>query len=437
MLERLLVACAASAMTTHAAHAARSTPNSKRCATGCATRSRASARRRLAFGHGTDQRLRRGGVPAAACAASAARPARSRSSTRSSRSPSARRSRSCSSAAIDERVPAAYLTHEAWLGEFRFYVDERVIIPRSFIAELLPGRARALRRPTAQRSSSARSIFARAPDASPILLAHAYPARRHRRRRHLVRRARRRAAQRQRLRPRRPDQPHPLGPVRQPVRARRYDLIISNPPYVTTMAMDELPPEYRHEPALALAGGDDGLDAVRTILQQGAAVPAAGRAARRRESATTRDAAELAFPRMPFTWLSTPSSEAKRVPAQARGHHRRAADSATAARPDCFVAPRSPLAVRSGSHVSALAPGLRVLGSLALLLTALTIRRTAGSCEPGRASARRPAAHASRRRAPAASHRFPPAAPPGSRDSVSASAGRERRIASNPRLSSR
>ena len=49
---------------------------------------------------------------------------------------------------------------------------------------------------------------------------------------------------------------------------KTYDLIISNPPYVTTMAMDELPREYRHEPALALAGGDDGLDAVRTILRK-------------------------------------------------------------------------------------------------------------------------------------------------------------------------
>ncbi len=47
---------------------------------------------------------------------------------------------------------------------------------------------------------------------------------------------------------------------------KSYDLIISNPPYVTAMAMEELPPEYRHEPQLALAGGDDGLDAVRTIL---------------------------------------------------------------------------------------------------------------------------------------------------------------------------
>jgi ribosomal protein L3 glutamine methyltransferase len=83
-----------------------------------------------------------------------------------------------------------------------------------------------------------------------------------------------------------------------------YDLIISNPPYVTAVAMEELPPEYRHEPALALAGGDDGLDAVRTIIRtaprflnpRGTLVVEVGH---------NRAATELAFPRLPFVWLET------------------------------------------------------------------------------------------------------------------------------------
>ncbi|HWD36654.1 MAG TPA: 50S ribosomal protein L3 N(5)-glutamine methyltransferase, partial [Casimicrobiaceae bacterium] len=82
---------------------------------------------------------------------------------------------------------------------------------------------------------------------------------------------------------------------------------ISNPPYVTTNAMDELPREYLHEPRLALAGGDDGMDAVRVILRDaprhlqpgGLLIVEVGH---------NRDAAETAFPRMPFVWLSTRSS---------------------------------------------------------------------------------------------------------------------------------
>jgi len=88
-----------------------------------------------------------------------------------------------------------------------------------------------------------------------------------------------------------------------------FDLIISNPPYVTTMAMEELPREYRHEPALALAGGDDGLDAVRTILRKAPQFMQRD-ALLVVEIGDNRAGAETAFPRMPFTWLSTPSSEA-------------------------------------------------------------------------------------------------------------------------------
>src|SRR5262249_35639684 len=88
---------------------------------------------------------------------------------------------------------------------------------------------------------------------------------------------------------------------------KTYDLIISNPPYVTATAMSDLPPEYRHEPRLALAGGEDGLDAVRTILTEaprflnpgGTLVVEVGH---------TRAATELASPRVPFVWLETAAS---------------------------------------------------------------------------------------------------------------------------------
>jgi ribosomal protein L3 glutamine methyltransferase len=89
---------------------------------------------------------------------------------------------------------------------------------------------------------------------------------------------------------------------------KRYDLIVCNPPYVTTAAMDRLPPEYRHEPPLSLAGGDDGMDAVRVILAEaprcltpkGVLVVEIGH---------NRSFAEAAFPRLPFVWLATQGTE--------------------------------------------------------------------------------------------------------------------------------
>ena len=89
---------------------------------------------------------------------------------------------------------------------------------------------------------------------------------------------------------------------------RRYDLILSNPPYVDARGMARLPPEYRHEPRLALAAGDDGLDLVRRILQEaprhltpnGALLCEIGRG---------RAPLEAAFPRLPLLWLDTEQSE--------------------------------------------------------------------------------------------------------------------------------
>jgi ribosomal protein L3 glutamine methyltransferase len=206
---------------------------------------------------------------------------------------------------IDDRVPAAYLTHEAWLGDFRFYVDERVIIPRSFIAELLPGGLEACVGPAA----SVETVLDMCTGSGclAILLAHAYPL---------------------------ADvdavdiSPEALAVAQRNVSdygladrvnlirsnlfanlsEKTYDLIISNPPYVTAMSMEALPPEYLHEPALALAGGDDGLDAVRTILKEAPRFLNPG-GTLVVELGHNRAAAEVAFPRLPFLWLSTAGTE--------------------------------------------------------------------------------------------------------------------------------
>jgi len=205
---------------------------------------------------------------------------------------------------IDQRVPAAYLTHEAWLGEFRFYVDERVIIPRSFIADLLPDGLASFVGDAA--TVTAALDLCTGSGCLAILLAHAYPeaeidavdlssdalavAQRNVAEYGLADR---------------------VNLIRSDLFAnlseKTYDLIISNPPYVTANSMHQLPAEYRHEPVIALAGGDDGLDAVRGILRdaprflnpQGVLVVEIGH---------NRDACELAYPRLPFLWLDTGSS---------------------------------------------------------------------------------------------------------------------------------
>jgi len=206
---------------------------------------------------------------------------------------------------IDARVPAAYLTREAWLGEFRFYVDERVLIPRSFIAGLVPdGLAPFVG--DIGRVTSALDLCTGS-GCLAILLAHAYPnadvdasdlssdalavAQRNVSDYGLADRIN---LVRSDLFDNLPD--------------KSYDLVISNPPYVTSAAMESLPAEYRHEPALALAAGDDGMDLVRRIVRDaprflspdGVLVVEVGH---------NRDAAEAAFPRLPFVWLSTPDAE--------------------------------------------------------------------------------------------------------------------------------
>ena len=206
---------------------------------------------------------------------------------------------------IDERVPAAYLTREAWLGEFRFYVDERVIVPRSFIAELLPdGLA-----PFVGDAADVRAALDLCTGSGclAILLAHAYPeadldavdissdaltvAQRNVSDYNLAGR---------------------INLLRSDLYAnlpeKSYDLVVSNPPYVTAVDMAALPAEYRHEPRIALAGGDDGLDAVRTILRDAPRYLNPG-GTLVVEIGHNRSAVEAAWPRLAFVWLATASSE--------------------------------------------------------------------------------------------------------------------------------
>jgi ribosomal protein L3 glutamine methyltransferase len=202
---------------------------------------------------------------------------------------------------VNERIPAAYLTHEAWLGPFRFYVDERVIIPRSYIAELLPD-ALAPWVPSAAMMRTALDLCTGS-GCLAILLAHFYPDAE-------VDAADISAdalavAQRNVAEHGVQDR---VNLIRSDLFAnltdKTYDLIISNPPYVTALSMANLPAEYRHEPAIALAGGDDGLDAVRTIIAQSAQFLTSD-GLLLVEVGHNRSVTEAAFPRLPFTWLTT------------------------------------------------------------------------------------------------------------------------------------
>jgi ribosomal protein L3 glutamine methyltransferase len=201
---------------------------------------------------------------------------------------------------IEERIPAAYLTNEAWLGEFRFYVDRRAIVPRSYIAELLPeGLAPWL----GESGSVTRALdLCTGSGCLAVLLAHAYPdaevdatelsA-------DTLEVAKRNVADYalgDRVRLHKGDL---FAGLRGP-----YQLILANPPYVNAQSMARLPAEFRAEPEAALAAGEDGLDIVRRILAE-----AGSRLAKNGvlvvEIGHNREALEQACPDLPFTWLET------------------------------------------------------------------------------------------------------------------------------------
>jgi ribosomal protein L3 glutamine methyltransferase len=206
---------------------------------------------------------------------------------------------------ISERIPVAYLTSEAWLGEYRFYVDKRVIVPRSFIAELL---AEGLN-PWITGPESIHSVLDLCTGSGclAVVAALTYPHA------HVTASdfsvaaldvARRNVADyalEERVTLARSDVFDALGDA-------RYDVILSNPPYVTAESMRRLPPEYRHEPQLALAGGGDGLDIVRRIVQSAKAHLNEG-GVLVVEIGHNREAVEAEFPTLPLTWLETSAGD--------------------------------------------------------------------------------------------------------------------------------
>jgi ribosomal protein L3 glutamine methyltransferase len=212
---------------------------------------------------------------------------------------------------IARRLPAAYLTHEAWQAGLRFYVDERVLIPRSYFADLLvEGFAPWVDDPWAIENAL---DLCTGSGCLAILMAHAFPnaqidaadisA-------DALEVAKRNVADydlKERVRLAQGDL---FAAVSTRRGKRKYDLIISNPPYVTAQAMRELPPEYRHEPEGALAAGDDGLDIVRRILV-GAKAHLKPRGLLAVEVGHNREIVDNAFPQLPLTWLDTDSGEGK------------------------------------------------------------------------------------------------------------------------------
>lgn len=206
---------------------------------------------------------------------------------------------------VTERIPAAYITNEAWLGTYSFYVDERVIVPRSFIAELIPSYFS----PWIQNPDDVVDILELCTGSGclSIMLADAFPQ----------------------------AQVHAgdissdaLAVAKQNVATyaledrvtlyesdlytnvpdKQYQLIVSNPPYVNSVSMSKLPQEYLREPQIALDGGSDGMDLVRSIIA-GAKTRLAPGGVLVVEVGHERANTEAAFPDLEFTWLTTSAGD--------------------------------------------------------------------------------------------------------------------------------
>lgn len=215
---------------------------------------------------------------------------------------------------IEKRIPAAYLTGRTYLNGFSFRSDPRAIIPRSYIAELLfsplfdgSGGPEAL---VEDPAGIGRVLdLCTGGGSLAILAAHAFPNARI----DAVELSPDAAAlARENIADYGLEERITLleGDLFAPCGKTKYDLIISNPPYVDRETMDILPQEFRHEPAMALGSGEDGLDIARRILKDGARHLAAG-GGLVCEVGLGRPALEAAFPETPFLWLDTEDSEAE------------------------------------------------------------------------------------------------------------------------------
>ncbi|HRM64190.1 MAG TPA: 50S ribosomal protein L3 N(5)-glutamine methyltransferase [Acidovorax temperans] len=210
-------------------------------------------------------------------------------------------------ALIDQRIqtrkPAAYLTHEAWLQGVPFYVDERAIVPRSFIAELLADGSiddflgehtrRVLDLCTGNGSLAilAAMAYPEVEVTGADISADALAVARINVDKHGL-------AQRVQLQISDGMESLP-GP---------WDLILCNPPYVNAQSMSNLPAEYRAEPELALAGGTDGMDFIRKLLRD-APARMSEHAVLVLEIGNEREFFEAAFPTLPVFWIETSAGE--------------------------------------------------------------------------------------------------------------------------------